>query len=371
MRIYLGVASHCNMSCEYCFKQFLKGRETPTPTLLDLSLVSQLLKLLEDVHSDVQLILHGNEPLVAHVPYLRQLFSVVRRSRISLSINIQSNLTLLTEEVVRLLKDNGITVGASLDGPKMIHDATRKYLNGRGSFDDVMRGVTLLKNQAVNVYVVCVYTKRSVGHETEIYNFFKEYALSFQFGPVTMPNDPRSQTLALQPNECAHFYNTMFDLYFFDRSRSVKVINVDTLIGRLLYSSKIELPPLCCQDGLYLDFDGFLYRCGRFAGDHRFSIGHVQQFDSYESLMKSPGSLNYEDRIRQFSNRCHDCDLGGFCTRGCYHDALISDSLPLGSPYCEFFKSVVNHAVDRIYESTKGNEKKAISNQAYSLIRPR
>lgn len=351
MRVYLGLASYCNLNCEYCFKQFLQDRAAPVPTFLDLALVSRLLELLEDTHSDVQLILHGNEPLTARLPFLRQLLSVVRRSRISLTVNVQSNLTLLTRDIVRLLKENDVMVGTSLDGPKRIHDATRKYLNGHGSFDDVMRGVSLLKDQAVNVYAICVYTKRSIGHESDIYSFFKEHALSFQFGPVTIPNDPSSQALALQPNECAHFYNTMFDLYYFDRNRSFRVINVDTLIGRLLYSSMIESPPLCCQDGLYLDFDGFLYRCGRFAGAHRFSIGHIQQFDSYESLMKAPGSLDYEDRIRQFSNRCHDCDLSGFCTRGCYHDALISESQALGSHYCEFFKSVVSHAVDRIYES--------------------
>ena len=64
-----------------------------------------------------------------------------------ISFSITTNGTLLTRETARFLRENGISVCISVDGPREIHDANRPYASGRGSYDDVERGLAHLTEE--------------------------------------------------------------------------------------------------------------------------------------------------------------------------------------------------------------------------------
>ena len=61
-----------------------------------------------------------------------------------ISFSVTTNGTLLTREIAGFLKENGISVCLSIDGPREIHDRNRPYASGRGSYEDVARGIALL-----------------------------------------------------------------------------------------------------------------------------------------------------------------------------------------------------------------------------------
>ncbi len=61
-----------------------------------------------------------------------------------ISFSITTNGTLLTREIAGFLKENGVTVCLSIDGPREIQDRNRPYASGRGSYEDVTRGIELL-----------------------------------------------------------------------------------------------------------------------------------------------------------------------------------------------------------------------------------
>ncbi len=54
---------------------------------------------------------------------------------------IQTNGTLLDEEWAAFFRENDFLVGISIDGPRELHDAYRVNKGGKGSFDQVMRGL--------------------------------------------------------------------------------------------------------------------------------------------------------------------------------------------------------------------------------------
>lgn len=60
-----------------------------------------------------------------------------------LTFSMTSNMSLMTPEIAQYFAEleNKCVILASIDGPKSIHDKNRKYPNGKGTFDDVIKGL--------------------------------------------------------------------------------------------------------------------------------------------------------------------------------------------------------------------------------------
>jgi uncharacterized protein len=68
--------------------------------------------------------------------------------------SLQTNGTLLTDEWCSFLRRNRFMVGISLDGPRKIHDRYRRDRAGKGTFDQVLRGLRLLQKHKVEYNVL-------------------------------------------------------------------------------------------------------------------------------------------------------------------------------------------------------------------------
>jgi len=63
-----------------------------------------------------------------------------------------TNGTLFTDKSMSFLQESGFSVVVSLDGPSFVHDKHRKFIDGRGSFDVVMKGVEHIKSHFPDLY---------------------------------------------------------------------------------------------------------------------------------------------------------------------------------------------------------------------------
>ena len=69
--------------------------------------------------------------------------------------HVQTNATLINNDWCDCFRRNEIVVGISVDGPEDIHDAHRRFRNGRGSHAMAMRGIEALtsKSSAVPLHL--------------------------------------------------------------------------------------------------------------------------------------------------------------------------------------------------------------------------
>ena len=70
-----------------------------------------------------------------------------------------SNGTNVSEEYIRFIKACDINpFWLSIDGPKDVHDFNRKYSNGNGSYDDVVKNIPIFKANGINLKASAVLT---------------------------------------------------------------------------------------------------------------------------------------------------------------------------------------------------------------------
>ena len=98
--------------------------------------------------TDVQIVLHGGEPLLVGPSRMREIISQLYSTladKCRLDMRIHTNGVRLNEKFCELFAEYGVKVGISLDGDQTANDRHRRYADGRSSYEHVIRAIGLLQ----------------------------------------------------------------------------------------------------------------------------------------------------------------------------------------------------------------------------------
>jgi uncharacterized protein len=153
-QLVLKVHSRCDLACDHCYvyehqdqswrnRPMVMSAETVTWTAARLAEHAKTHRL-----DEVRVVLHGGEPLLAGPDRLRQMARTLRDALsgvCGLDLRIHTNGVLLNEAYCRVFADEGVLVGVSVDGYAEAHDRHRRFADGRGSYQQVVRAIGLLR----------------------------------------------------------------------------------------------------------------------------------------------------------------------------------------------------------------------------------
>lgn len=140
----------CNLRCTYCFQ----GHDTSSMTM-DVGQADRFISFLTSSakingSKHVSVLLFGGEPLVnIEIGFyiLSKVKEFCEQNEMMFSSSIITNGTLLNENIINKLHEfNCKMIQVTLDGVKEIHDTRRMFANGKGSFDDTIDALKLLKD---------------------------------------------------------------------------------------------------------------------------------------------------------------------------------------------------------------------------------
>jgi len=179
--ILIKVASRCNINCTYCYVYHMgddnwsRQSKFMSDETID-SMCNQLEVLSKSQQKLFSIVLHGGEPFLMGVSRLRKLLLQLRQVlSIEYPISIQSNGILISDELLDVCSQFRASVAVSIDGPKEIHDKVRVDHRSNGTFDDVVKGIDILRNHTnsdfLNAGLLAVIDPDS--DPSEVYQFFK------------------------------------------------------------------------------------------------------------------------------------------------------------------------------------------------------
>ena len=150
----LKVCSRCDLACDHCYVyEHADQSWRAKPKVIAEGTVRQAaLRMSEHARTHrlgtVHVVLHGGEPLLLGHDGLRGVISTLR-SLIDpvtyLDLRIHTNGVLLDERLCELFADYAVRVGVSLDGDRVANDRHRRYSDGRSSYSQVRRALSLLR----------------------------------------------------------------------------------------------------------------------------------------------------------------------------------------------------------------------------------
>lgn len=232
----------CNINCKYCY---LNNRSDTS--LISLTTINRIIdRLLEDklVPPSLSIVFHAGEPLVFKPKLFGQVLTtfLARLPKTSLSYSIQTNGTLITQEWCDLFRAFNIQIGISIDGPELINDANRKTRNDKGTFHHIIRGINLLRENAIPYHAIAVVSASSLGHAEEMFDFFHSQGF-YQLGLniEEMEGVHESSSLFNVDTETAiiGFFRTMYKCYL-KSDRKMPIREFENALGCILRDPVIK-----------------------------------------------------------------------------------------------------------------------------------
>ena len=150
----LKVASRCDLACNHCYVyEHADQSWRAKPRFITEAIARQAARRIREhaeAHrlSTVHVVLHGGEPLLLGRDRLRGILSTLRSSIdpvARLDLRIHTNGVLLDEGLCALFADYTVQVGVSLDGDRAANDLHRLFADGRSSYPQVRRALSLLR----------------------------------------------------------------------------------------------------------------------------------------------------------------------------------------------------------------------------------
>lgn len=141
----LQVTQQCNLRCEYCAYSGIYDNRTHSNKRMSFETAKKSIDFFLDHSRDSESIafgFYGGEPLL-EASLIEKCIDYINNNVEGKEVNytITTNGTLLTDDVVDLLKENNVNLAISLDGTKEEHDLHRKFISGQGSFDTIMKNI--------------------------------------------------------------------------------------------------------------------------------------------------------------------------------------------------------------------------------------
>jgi uncharacterized protein len=285
----------------------------------------------------------GGEPLL-RFPLIRTAVGEARRMALErgkqISFSITTNGTLLTPEIAGFLKENGISVCLSIDGPREIHDRNRPYPSGRGSYEDVARGLSVLMENKNGFPVAARVT---LGHgAVDVRKTFDHLrGLGFDevgFAPASAAAGSPSALTEEELSAVMDRFRDLADGYVEDvRERRVPAFSNMSQILALIHRG--DPMPYPCGAGIGMlaaDPSGAFYPCHRLCG-----VG--DSFGTPGAGISEEARVRFLDGARRRrESGCDACWAKNFCSGGCYHDAYLRQG-NLFAPsvhYCRWIKEL-------------------------------
>ncbi|GAA1994052.1 anaerobic sulfatase maturase [Terrabacter lapilli] len=369
----------CNLDCEYCF--FLSKEQLYPDSTFRMTPETQetYLRQLFATHpagGEVTVNYQGGEPTLMGLQFFRDSVEIADRfagPHQRVQHTIQTNATLLDDDWGAFLAEHGFLVGVSIDGPREMHDAFRVDKGGKPTFDRVLRGIDVLKRNAVSWNALTTINAANAEHGLEVYRFLRDDlgATFIQLIPIVERVTPALLPMAdagwgvrakdrplykqegsavthrsVTGEQYGRFLIEVFDEWGRNDVGDVFVQMFDTALAHWL---GMDQAGMCvhartCGTALALEHNGDLYSCDHFV-EPAYKLGNLAEGRPMLDLVVSDQQKAFGNAKADLPQYCLDCDVRFACNGGCPKDRF--DTTPDGEPglhhLCAGYKDFFHH----------------------------
>jgi len=365
----LKIAARCNLNCDYCY-EYQHGDESWRSAgkfMLPAVYEEAARKIAHHARQHgleaVSISLHGGEPLLLGPNRLSRLAgtvrSIVESAGVALSLGIQTNGVLLSEEFAKVIREHDIFVGISLDGNKSANDFHRLDHRGKSSYDRVIAGLRTLQQFAPThaAGVLAVVDARSDPIET----LDALAALGLPNVDLLLPHHnwdrPPVDGVSSDAAPYGRWLAKIWDAWLGGRHSHLRIRFLDNIVARLvghpgLYEQMTTSPVQLVTISTDGDFEGVDTLKSTGSGVQRTGLNVLRH--EIDDVLSHPIYLMRQDWQATLPTACSHCRIKEICTGGYLpHRYSSRTGFNNRSVYCNDILHVVGH-IERSVKDTVG-----------------
>lgn len=311
----------CNLDCDYCFAYKIYGKKKDAD--MDDETIQYIPSFVKKYMPDEGSIwFFGAEPTVS-MDTISKIYDLVKKEKPQFKFGMTTNgVALANPEVAKWFGARRFGILISMDGFGETHDIHRKYPDGRGSFEDVMKGVLNARVYITqNPQIRWTYTPETVDRLYETYcNFVGLGLLNLACEPI-YECEWTEDKLKILEEEMRKIGLLIRDMHFRGYNYVFKPLSDVSLVAsekKQDWRMRCGLVPNMGSVGV--DVDGKIYACHRFVSgrDENVAIGSLKDgidWSRVETLQKEWIAERPYCNTNRY--RCAECPLLSICIGGC------------------------------------------------------
>ena len=323
VQFVIKVSKLCNLRCKYCY-------EFPELAKRDAMTLEQLRTMyatIRDYYSErdredgeqteVRFIWHGGEPLLQPPAFYRATLADQSaifgdaHSRFNL---VQTNLTVLDDERIELLKNGFDKVGVSID----LFGDLRVDAGGKLSQKKVLDNLDRLRRAGVGFGAITVLTRANLPHLHKIWNFYQRSGIQFRILPLfDGAFEDQHESYDITTRQMLDAYKQLVDWWL--ESESLMGVNpivehVQSVLKRFssdeaprVYSRRAWIPTIL------VNTNGDCYAYGDPYGDPEWCYGNIFR-EPLSKILSSPAfERSVHESEKRMAKNCVNCPYFGGC----------------------------------------------------------
>ncbi len=351
----------CNLRCKYCY--MIHTNNTYKNTDMDRGVAEKIFyKISEYIDKNniqrATITFHGGEPLLKKDLLMEIIDDYHKDPRFV--FDIQTNGTLLDEDAVKYFHRRGVKIGISIDGPREIHNKTRVYPDGKGSYDNVLNAIHTLRKYYQRLGGIVTITRFNVNHlDVIIEQLYKLGFYSFFMNPVIPPNKSLFYLIPDIKNLIDGYKKAINKVIKINLSskRKIYISNISALLMNIFTDDQpctcYETPCGAARAMLVITPNGDTYPCSEFITRSEFKLGNIVP-DSIDEILTRKPAVMLRNRTVDRIAKCSTCPFKYICSGNCPFSSLVKHGSLYKEPlYCDFYYNIIIYLFELISKFDK------------------
>lgn len=327
-QVILLISTDCNLDCLYCYARDLGDSSS---IYASKEVIDRAIEYLDTPGSVLQI--SGGEPLLfpASVYYA---VKKTRQRRPKSQIKLKTNGTFIDPAIAMFIRENGVDIGVSLDGPPEINDSIR------GRTQDTLKGILRLKENDVDISLTAVITNRNAAclDRLAALALLMGNVRSLSFDLLRKPASGMGVYESLMPevSDLKKGFSRAYDILYKRGSGSNTVLSDIALAESRDHNISGGNTHYCWSamgESITITPHGEVYSCPSLIYDDNAYLGHILEKNDLEKK-SSRSCLEIKT--------CNFCEAAHICRGGCPSRAYLmgGDRLAVNSLECEYRKYI-------------------------------
>ncbi len=315
----IALTAKCNLHCVYCFEEGVDRSVSMKPEVAA-KIVNWLKNyILENgPFSRIHLGLFGGEPLmdlkVAHY-FIDEMTAIADELGIKFVFDLTTNGILMKRSTIEEFIKKGLqAVQVTLDGPPFIHNIRRRFKNGRGTFDLILKNLIDISDiDKLTITLEVNLDEQNIDHFGKLLDILAQNGLRDKLRLVPEPTLETMSCIGRIDHHCSKYAmkgKRLIEAYIkILEEVSSRGFHTPEIIG-------VSYPCIFIEKHHYvIDFYGNIYRCSFTIGNTEFIVGNV--FSGFN--WKNEDMLSSKNVIQTCFEK--NCSYIPICGGGCRYEA--------------------------------------------------
>lgn len=321
----------CNLRCTYCHA----WREGPG-NVMSFTVLARSIRdaLLAPGIRHVEFVWHGGEITLLGTKFLRKALWLQQRylrHGVTVTNAAQTNAVDVPDDVMFFLRDFGISVGVSIDGPPSINDTRRVDKEGKGTSDRILQTLAKFRENNVKFGLLAVIDAEiaAVPPRDLLDYFLSTGATKMDVLNVLPENDTDACTVVgtyIPWPAYVQFMMNLFEVWWDEYRDRLQIRSLNALVDKVANRGN----GLCvfagnCQ-GKYITIEanGGIAACDKYVGSKDYQYGSLFHGNLNEVLADSDKLREARIELQSYKTSSEPCDWYATCNGGCPHDRKLS-----------------------------------------------